>query len=251
MTKNRGIVEDQWIYGVNPVNEAIKSGGEIKCIYISHSRHRKTSEIKQEAEKSQIPVKIEDEDFFTKFPKGHQGIVARVLQKGYVEIDELLRIPSEKNEPAFFLILDCIEDPRNLGAILRTAEAGGVHGVILQSRRSAGLGPAVYKTSVGAVEYIPIARVPNVKYAIDILKRKGIIVYGADMKGENTLWDMDLGYPLAIVLGSEGSGLRRTVKQRCDHLLRIPYKGRVTSLNVSVAAGVLIFEILRQRREKG
>jgi len=250
MTKNRKLVKDQWLYGVNPVNEAIKGGREIRCIYISYSRHRKISGIKHEAEKLQIPVKIEGEDFFRKFPKGHQGIVARVLQKGYVEIDELLRIPSEKNEPAFFLILDCIEDPRNLGAILRTAEAGGVHGVILQSCRSAGLSPAVYKTSAGAVEYIPIAQVSNVKYAIDTLKREGIRVYGADMGGENTLWDMDLSSSVAIVLGSEGFGLRRTVKQRCDHLLRIPYKGRVTSLNVSVATGVLIFEILRQRREK-
>ncbi|MBI4680272.1 MAG: RNA methyltransferase [Nitrospirae bacterium] len=154
---------DNWIYDVNPVLEALKAGGRIKSIRISSGRHKTVPEIMQASEKAGIPVTIETEDFFNKtFPKGHQGVAARISQKGYVELDELLKIPSERNEPAFFLILDCIEDPQNLGAILRTAETAGVHGVIIQSHRAAGLSPAVYKSSAGAVEYLPVAQVSNI-----------------------------------------------------------------------------------------
>lgn len=248
--KSKELTKECWIYGINPVLEAISAGGRVKSIYISSSRHKNNSGIQQKAEKVGVPVKVEDEGFFNRaFPKGHQGVAALVLQKGYTELDELLKIPSKKNEPAFFIILDCIEDPRNLGAILRTAEAGGVHGVILPSHGSAGLTPVVYKASAGAVEYVPIARVSNIKRAIDSLKSVGIWVYGADLHGKDALWDMDFKCPLAIVLGSEGAGIRRTVKEHCDCLIRIPLKGMVTSLNVSVAASILIFEILRQREK--
>jgi len=246
------MAKEEWLYGINPVLEAIRAGTKISSIHISSGRHKKLSEIIKEAEKAGLPVKIEDKDFFNKtFPKGHQGVTARILQKGYIELDELLKIPSKRNEPAFFILLDCIEDPRNLGAILRVAEAGGVHGIILQSHRSVGLSPAVYKTSAGAVEYIAVARVSNLKRAIDALKSEGILICGADMEGKNTLWDMDLRHPIAFVLGSEGAGIRRTVRERCDCLLKIPLKGRVTSLNVSVATGILVFEVLRQRQGKG
>lgn len=245
------MAKEGWLYGINPVLEAIRAGGKIKSVHISSGRHKGLSRIIDEAEKAGLPVKIEDKDFFNKtFLKGHQGIAARISQKEYIKLDELLKIPSKRNEQAFFIILDCIQDPRNLGAILRVAEAGGVHGIILQSHRSAGLSPAVYKTSAGAVEYIPVAQVSNLKRAISLLKDEKIWVYGADMEGENTLWDTDFRRPLAIVLGSEGGGIRRTVRERCDSLLRIPLKGRVTSLNVSVATGILIFEILRQRQER-
>jgi len=245
------MTKKEWLYGINPVLEAIRAGTKIKSIHISSGRHKKLSEIIESAEKRGLPVKIEGKDFFNKtFLKGHQGVAAWILQKGYIELEELLKVPSKRNEQAFFVLLDCIQDPRNLGAILRVAEAGGVHGIILQSHRSAGLSPAVYKTSAGAVEYIPIARVSNLKQAIDILKGEGILICGADMEGKNTLWDMDLRQPIAIVLGSEGAGIRRTVMKRCDCLLRIPLKGRVTSLNVSVATGILVFEVLRQRQEK-
>jgi len=243
--------KEQWLYGINPVLEAIMAGGKIKSIHISHGRQRKVSKIINEAEKAGLPIKIEEKDFFSKtFPKGHQGVAARILQKEYIDLEELLKMPARKNEKAFFVLLDCIEDPRNLGAILRTAEAGGVHGIILQSHRSAGLVPAVYRASAGAVEYVPLARVSNLKYAIDVLRDEGVWIYGADIDGKDALWDADFTRPAAIVLGSEGKGLRRIVRQRCDYILRIPLRGRVTSLNVSVAAGILIFEILRQRQEK-
>lgn len=249
--KNRISPNNHWLYGVNPVLEAIRAGGRVKSIHISFRRRKNIPLIIQEAKNAGLPVKIEDEKFFNKiFPKGHQGIVAKVEQKEYLGLEELLQIPVKKNEPAFFIILDCIEDPQNLGAILRTAEAGGVHGIILQSHRSAGLSPTVYKTSAGAVEYVPVVRVPNIKQAIDVLKDKGVWIYGADMQGKVALWDLNFRCPLAIVIGSEGSGIRKTVKERCDYLLKIPLKGKITSLNVSVAAGVLIFEILRQRQEK-
>ncbi|MBI5195542.1 MAG: 23S rRNA (guanosine(2251)-2'-O)-methyltransferase RlmB [Nitrospirae bacterium] len=239
---------DDWIYGINPVLEALKAGGRIKSIHISSGRHRTVPEIIQAAEKTGIHVTIENEDFFNKtFPKGHQGVAARISQKGYVELGELLKIPSERNEPAFFLIMDCIEDPQNLGAILRTAETAGVHGIIIQSHRAAGLSPAVYKSSAGAVEYMPVAQVSNIKHAIDLLKKTGVWIYGADMQAKETLWDTDLRGPVAIVLGSEGSGLRKTVREHCDYLLRIPLKGRVSSLNVSVASALIVFEALRQR----
>lgn len=239
---------DNWIYGVNPVLEALKAGGRIKSIHISSGRHKTVPEIMQEAKKNGLTVKIEDEDFFNKtFPKGHQGVAARISQKGYVELDELLKIPSQKNEPAFFLILDCIEDPQNLGAILRTAETAGVHGIIIQSHRAAGLSPAAYKSSAGAVEYMPVAQVSNIKNVIDLLKKTGVWIYGADMQAKETLWDTDLRGPAAIVMGSEGSGLRKTVREHCDCLLRIPLKGRVSSLNVSVASALIVFEVLRQR----
>lgn len=242
---------NHWIYGVNPVLEAIRAKGRVKSIHISFSRHKDISVITQEAKKEGLPVKIEHEDFFNKtFPKGHQGIAAKVLQKEYLDLDKLLKIPAGKNEPAFFLILDCIEDPQNLGAILRTAETAGVHGIIIQSHRSAGLSPTVYKASAGAIEYIPVSQVSNIKQAITALKNKEIWVYGADMEAKDTLWDTDLTGPLAIVLGSEGLGIRKTVREHCDYLIKIPLKGNVTSLNVSAATAIFVFEVLRQRQSK-
>ncbi|MBI4688334.1 MAG: 23S rRNA (guanosine(2251)-2'-O)-methyltransferase RlmB [Nitrospirae bacterium] len=251
MTYNSKTTKEEWIYGINPLLEAIRGGAKIKSVCISLSRQRNLSNIKQKAEEAGLTVVFKDENFFDKmFPKGHQGVAALILQKGYIEFDELLKIPERKKEHAFFLILDCIEDPRNFGAILRTAEAAGVHGVIIPSHKSAGLSPLVYKASAGAVEYIPVAQVSNLKHAIEALKKEGVWVYGADMEGKETLWDMDFTYPMAVVLGSEGSGIRRTVKEHCDHIFKIPLTGNVASLNVSVAAGVLIFEILRQRQGK-
>jgi 23S rRNA (guanosine2251-2'-O)-methyltransferase len=245
--KQRG----EWLYGINPVLEALKAGSRIESIYISSGRYDSQvgRKIREQTEKANLPLKVKDINFFNKtFPKGHQGVAARVLQKEYTSFEELLRIPFKKEEPAFFIILDGIEDPRNLGAILRTAEAGGVHGIITQSHRSAGFSSTVYKTSAGAAEHISVARVSNIKYAIDILRNEGIRIYGTDAQSKDILWDMDFRGPLAIVLGSEGSGIRKTVKKRCDQLIRIPLKGKVTSLNVSVAAAILIYEVLRQRK---
>lgn len=240
-----------WIYGLNPVLEAIRAGRNIKEVYLSSSRHEKLSLIEKEIERRKIPVKIVDIKFFNDlFPKGHQGIAAKGSQKGYIDIDDLLNIPVNKNELPFFLILDCIEDPRNVGAILRSAEAAGVHGVIVQAYRSAGLGAEVSKASAGAVEYVPVSQVSNIKHAISKMKKMDITIIGAEAGSELMPWDIDLSSPVGLVIGSEGKGLRKTVAEKCDFIASLPMKGIINSLNVSVAAGILMFEILRQRTRK-
>lgn len=240
-----------WIYGLNPVLEAIRAGRNIKEVYLSSSRHEKLSLIEKEIERRKIPVKIVDIKFFNDlFPKGHQGIAAKGSQKGYIDIDDLLNIPVNKNELPFFLILDCIEDPRNVGAILRSAEAAGVHGVIVQAYRSAGLGAEVSKASAGAVEYVPVSQVSNIKHAISKMKKMDITIIGAEAGSELMPWDIDLSSPVGLVIGSEGKGLRKTVAEKCDFITSLPMKGIINSLNVSVAAGILMFEILRQRTRK-
>jgi 23S rRNA (guanosine2251-2'-O)-methyltransferase len=207
-------------------------------------------ELKSQAEKRKIPVKIAEPDFFDRtFAKGHQGIAAEVSAKGYISLDELLDIPRQKGEVPLFAVLDCIEDPRNFGAILRVADAAGVHGIVIQSHRSATLSFEVSKASAGAVEYVPVAMVTNIKHAIREMKEMGITIVGTDASAASLLWDLDLRSPLAIVIGSEGRGLRQTVVPLCDALVRIPMRGKINSLNVSVAAGIFAFEILRQRMQ--
>lgn len=246
----RSSQDSEWIYGLNPVVEAIRAGRNIQSLFISSGRHDSPGilEIKKEAEQRNISIVRADAQFFNStFPKGHQGIAAKVLPKTYSDFEELLRIPITKGEKPLFVILDCIEDPRNFGAILRVADAAGVHGVIIQSYRSAPLGPGVSKSSAGAVEYVPVTMVANIKHAAKEMKERGITVVGADAGADNVAWDIDLKVPLAIVIGSEGKGLRKTVKEHCDILVRIPMYGKINSLNVSVATGIVLFEILRQR----
>jgi 23S rRNA (guanosine2251-2'-O)-methyltransferase len=239
---------DEWIYGLNPVIEAIKAGRNIRCIFLSSHRHDKVTEVKKEADKRKIPLQFADTVFFdSRFRKGHQGIAAEVSSKGYVSLDELFGIPLKKREIPLFLILDCIEDPRNLGAILRVADAAGIHGVVIQSHRSATLGAEVSKASAGAVEYVPVAMVANIKHAIREMKNMGIMIIGAEASAGKTIWDIDLKLPVAFVIGSEGKGLRRTVSEHCDVSVKLPMKGKINSLNVSVATGIFAFEILRQR----
>ncbi|MFZ5907532.1 MAG: 23S rRNA (guanosine(2251)-2'-O)-methyltransferase RlmB [Nitrospirota bacterium] len=243
--------DDEWIYGLNPVFEALRAGRKIKAVYLSSSRQEKTEELKQEGARLGIPVKAVDSFFFdAQFGRGHQGVAAEVQKKGYVLLDDLLEIPAGKEELPFFFILDCLEDPRNLGAVLRVADAAGVHGIVVQAYRSVRLGAEVSKVSAGSVEYVPVALVPNIKHAIRHMKNKGILIIGAESAAEKTIWEQDLSGPVALVIGSEGKGLRRTVREHCDGLAGIPMKGMINSLNVSVAAGICAFEILRQRLEK-
>ncbi|MDO8746384.1 MAG: 23S rRNA (guanosine(2251)-2'-O)-methyltransferase RlmB [Thermodesulfovibrionales bacterium] len=240
-----------WIYGLNPVLEALRARRNIKEVYISSGRHEKLFLIKEETESRGIALRIVDVAFFNeRFPKGHQGIAVKVSEKGYMDIYELLNIPEKRNEIPFFLILDCIEDPGNVGAILRSADAAGVHGVIVQEHRSAGLGPAVSKASAGAVEYVPVSQVSNIKHAISEMKERDITIIGAESGSGNMPWDVDFSVPAGIVIGSEGRGLRKTVSEKCDFVVSIPMRGRVNSLNVSVASAVLMFEVLRQRVRK-
>lgn len=240
-----------WIYGLNPVLEALRARRNIKEVYISSGRHEKLFLIKKETESRGIALRIVDVAFFNeRFPKGHQGIAVKVSEKGYMDLYELLNIPEKRNEIPFFLILDCIEDPGNVGAILRSADAAGVHGVIVQEHRSAGLGPAVSKASAGAVEYVPVSQVSNIKHAISEMKERDITIIGAESGSGNMPWDVDFSVPAGIVIGSEGRGLRKTVSEKCDFVVSIPMRGRVNSLNVSVASAVLMFEVLRQRVRK-
>lgn len=243
----------EWIYGLNPILEAIRAGRTIKSIFLSYGKKDspKILEIKREAEKRNISIMRTNTSFFhANFPKGHQGAVAEVLPKTYVALEELLEIPSKKDEIPFFIVLDCIEDPRNFGAIVRVADAAGVHGIVIQPYRSVTLGPEVSKTSAGAVEYVPVSLVSNIKYAINEMKERGITIVGAEAGTEHVIWDVDLTAPLTLVVGSEGRGLRKTVRESCDFLVSLPMKGKINSLNVSVAVGILIFEILRQRLRK-
>jgi 23S rRNA (guanosine2251-2'-O)-methyltransferase len=238
----------EWLYGFNPVIEAIKSGRKIKTVYISKQRHEQVQKIIELAKAEGIRVEFAERDFFdTRFYKGHQGIAAVVEKKGFLTIDELLAIPEKKGESAFFLILDLIEDPRNFGAILRVADATGVHGVVCQSHRSAGITPIVSKASAGALEYVNLAEVVNIKHAIDKMKRLDITIIGAEAGSELTPWDIDMKGPMAFVIGSEGQGLRKTVREMCDFVVSLPMRGIVNSLNVSVATGILSYEVIRQR----
>jgi 23S rRNA (guanosine2251-2'-O)-methyltransferase len=242
---------DEWVYGLNPVLEAIRSGRQVKTVFLSVSRREGVSGIEREIASSGITLKKTDQFFFdSRFPKGHQGIAAVVAPREYTDLEELLSIPTLKDETPFFLILDCIEDPRNFGAILRTADAGGVHGVVIQSHRSATLVPEAVKASAGAAEYMPVAMVANIKHVMADMKEAGILVVGAEAGTGRTIWDLELNVPLALVVGSEGKGLRKTVKEDCDVLVSLPMKGRVNSLNVSVAAAIMIYEIIHQRISK-
>lgn len=242
---------EEWIYGANPLFEAMRAGRRINKIFLSSQRHSKVEEIRREAAARNIPVGIVEQAFLDKlFRKGHQGIAASVSPKQPLPLDELLNMPFRKKEIPFFLILDCIEDPGNFGALFRVADAAGMHGIIIQSHRSVHLSADVAKVSAGALEYVPVSIVPNIKHAIRIMRENDIAVVGAEAGAETVFWDADLSMPLALVVGSEGKGLRQTVSAMCDLRIRIPMAGHVNSLNVSVAASLIAFEILRQRMKK-
>ncbi|MBN2222511.1 MAG: 23S rRNA (guanosine(2251)-2'-O)-methyltransferase RlmB, partial [Vallitaleaceae bacterium] len=176
----------------------------------------------------------------------HQGVIAYVAAYDYVELDVILEKAKEKQEDPFLLILDGVEDPHNLGAILRTANIAGVHGVIIPKRRACGLTETVVKTSAGAIEYTPICKVTNITKTIEELQDKGLWIIGADMNGQS-MYKVDMKGKIALVIGGEGSGLSELVRKKCDFIAQIPMKGEITSLNASVATGVLIYEALRQR----
>jgi len=177
----------------------------------------------------------------------HQGVIAYVTPYRYQEIADILKIAEDREEKPFILILDEIEDPHNLGSIVRTAELSGVHGVVIPKRRSVGVNSTVYKTSVGAVNHMAIAKVTNIARVIDELKEEGIFVYGADMQGETLCYDTNFSGGVALVIGNEGKGLSRLVKEKCDGIVSIPMVGKVNSLNASVAAGILMYEVMKTR----
>ncbi len=179
--------------------------------------------------------------------RAHQGVIAFTTPYQYCAVEDIIRYAKQKEEEHTIVILDEIEDPHNFGSILRTAEVCGVHGVIIPKRRNVGVTPTVYKTSAGAVEYMKISKVTNINNVIDKLKEKGIWIYGADMCGNDYCFDVSLSGPIALVIGSEGRGISKLTKSKCDVLVKIPMLGNITSLNASVAGGMLMYEILKQR----
>ncbi len=241
--------ENDIIAGRNPVTEALRSGRNIECIYVARGELSGSARvIAALAKDKHIPIKEVDRkklDFMTGHAS-HQGVAALAAIKEYSSIDDIFLLAESRQEKPFIVILDEIEDPHNLGAIIRTAECAGVHGIIIPKRRAAGLSGIVGKSSAGAYEYMPVARVTNISAAIDELKERGCWIYGADMDGE-TYCSSDLTGACAIVIGSEGKGLGRLVREKCDVILSLPLLGNINSLNASVAAGVLIYEFTRQR----
>lgn len=242
------------IFGIKPVIEVLKAGRPVQRVLIAEQRKsdREVQEIMRLARGNGIEVRMTTRDALNREAPNvlHQGVLAIVAAREYATLDDILRIPSQKNQSPLFLILDGVEDPRNLGAILRTAEVAGVHGVILPERRAAGLTETTAKTAAGAVEYVPVVKVVNIVNTLEDLKKCGLWIAGADAGADLVYWDADFIRPTAIVLGGEGKGIRRLVREHCDYLVSLPLMGRINSLNVSVASGALLYEVLRQRRRK-
>lgn len=245
---NSDFTDGSIILGRNPVIESLKAGKLIDSIYVNSEAGGSIFLICRLAKEKGIVIKQVNEQKLNKMANGesHQGVIAMTACAEYVDIQDILDIAKEKNEPPFIIICDEIEDPHNLGAIIRTAEASGAHGVIIPKRRSASLNHTVYKTSAGAAAWVPVARVSNLSRAVDKLKENGVWIYGTDSSGEdynNVSFDGAVG----LVIGSEGFGMSRLLKEKCDFLLRLPMVGKITSLNASVAGGIFMYEVLKSR----
>ncbi len=239
------------IEGKNPVIEALKAGRPISKILLDKSLrvHGSADQIVRLAESRGVEIQYVDKQSMDRQSAtgSYQGVIAVAASKKYIGLQDLLAISEAKKEAAFYLVLDGIEDPHNLGAILRTADATGVHGVVIRERRAVGITPAVTKASTGAVEYMPVAMVANIAQAIETLKKNGVWTVGIDMAGETNCGSVDFKLPTAIVIGGEGKGLSDLVRKRCDFIASIPMRGHISSLNASVAAAVVMYEVLRQR----
>ncbi len=245
--------EDQ-VEGRNSVLELLESGKDINKIFITKGEmHGSISKIIALAKERKIIIIQKDKKQMEEMAqnKNYQGVIAIVPPYEYCEIDDILQEANKREEDSFILILDGIEDPHNLGSIIRTAETAGVHGIIIPKRRSATVNSTVNKVSSGAVEHMKIARVTNITDAIEKLKTEGLWICGTDGMAEQNYYTQDLTGPLGIVIGSEGQGIGEKVKNHCDFLVKIPMKGKITSLNASVSAGIVIYEAVKQRERKG
>ena len=241
---------DGLIEGRNAVIEALRAGTSIDKIYLQKGETDRTlGHIASTAREKGIVVVDADKrklDFMSR-THAHQGVIALASVREYVSVADILNAAREKGEAPLIVVCDEITDPHNLGAIIRTAECAGAHGVIIPKRRSAGLTSVVGKTSAGAVSYVPVARVPNIAALLKELQKEGVWVFGTAAEGTTTLYDADLKGPAAIVIGSEGDGMTRLVREGCDFLVSIPMKGKISSLNASAAAAILLYEAVRQR----
>jgi len=236
------------IEGRNPVTEAIKSGREIDKILVS-AKEGSIKKIVAMAKERRIVVQEVVRSKLDELSEtgAHQGVIALVAAHNYASVEDILALAEQKGEKPFIIVLDEITDPHNLGSILRTANAVGAHGVIIPKRRSVGLSSIVAKTSAGALEYTPVARVSNLAQTIDMLKEKGVWFYATHQDAKQSYNEVKYDGGVGIVIGSEGNGISRIIAEKCDFLVSIPMKGEINSLNASVAAGVMMYEVLRQR----
>ena len=243
---------EEIIEGRNVVLEALKSGRPVDKIFVEDGcQDGPILTIKREAKKRDAIIKYVSKERLDQLSetKKHQGVIAYIAAYEYSEVEDIMALAKEKGEDPFIILLDNIEDPHNLGAIIRTAHQAGAHGVIIPKNRAVGLTSTVARTSAGALNYIPVARVTNLSQTIDKLKKEGLWFVSADMDGD-VMYKANLTGPIGLVIGSEGEGVSRLVKEHCDINARIPMKGQIDSLNASVAAGVLMYEIVRQREFK-
>ena len=240
----------EFIIGKNPVIEALKANHPINKIWIGEgSQKGQMSVITQLAKEKGIIVQHAPKKKLDQLvdSTNHQGVVASIAAYEYAELEDLFAVAKKRNEDPFFLLLDELEDPHNLGSIIRTADAVGAHGVIIPKRRAVGLTQVVAKASAGALQYVPVARVTNLARTMDELKERGVWFAGTDAKGDQEYRQASFDLPICLVIGSEGKGISRLIKEKCDFLLRIPMVGNVTSLNASVAASLLMYEVHRNR----
>ena len=238
------------ITGRNPVIEALRSGRRLEKLYISRTAAGSVKIIVALAGERGVPIHFEEKQVLDKFAGGnHQGVVAFVSAHNYCDIEDILELAERRNEDPFVVILAGIEDPHNLGAIIRTAEAAGVHGIIIPKRRAAGVTGTVVKTSAGAAEYMLCAKTANIVQAIEKLKGLGLWI-GACEAGENAYYNSNLTGGIGIVIGGEGTGIGRLIREKCDFILSIPMAGKVNSLNASNAAAIIMYEVRRQRDGK-
>ncbi|MGM0522655.1 MAG: 23S rRNA (guanosine(2251)-2'-O)-methyltransferase RlmB [Bacillota bacterium] len=246
-------MNDEWIIGKNPVTEALKSGRSINKLFIQDQLNPKTTQqLMRLAKEAGVIVKKVPKKKLDQLVEGqHQGIVASVAAYRYYELDDLFKVAEEKEEAPFFMILDEIEDPHNLGSILRTADAAGCHGVIIPKRRAVGLTATVAKTSAGAIEYVPVVRVTNIAKTIDELKERNVWVVGTEAEADKDYRELEGDMPLALVIGNEGKGMSRLVREKCDWTIKLGMTGKVSSLNASVAASLLMYEVFRKRNPLG
>jgi 23S rRNA (guanosine2251-2'-O)-methyltransferase len=242
-----------YIMGKSPVLEALKSERDINKILIAEGSQRgQMGQITNLAKELNVLVQFVPKKKLDDMVEGnHQGVVAQVAAYQYAELDDLFALAEKRNEAPFFLLLDEIEDPHNLGSIMRTADAAGAHGIIIPKRRAVGLTATVAKTSTGAIEHVPVVRVTNMARTIEELKERGVWIAGTDAGGKQDYRQFDGTMPLGLVIGSEGKGMGRLIREKCDFLIHLPMTGHVTSLNASVAAAILMYEVYRKRHPLG
>lgn len=246
--------EADYLLGPRAVLEALSSGREFNRIMIARGseKAREASEVWNAARARGVQVQVVDRAAIERIAAGenHQGIAAFVAPFKYAELDDLLNLSLGRREPLLIAMLDSVMDPGNLGSIVRTANAAGADGVVITARRCAQVNSAVVRSSAGAVEHTPVARVGNLSQAIDKVKSAGVWVAGLDMEGDRDIWEADLTGPLAVVVGSEGSGMSRLVSEKCDFMMRIPMAGKISSLNAAISFSVVAYECVRQRTAK-